>query len=127
MRVLINEATKIQVDWMVAKIEGGHELGSGPRMLALYDRFDGSGVPSGVFSPTTNPAHGTPIIEREQISVSSPEQNRSFLWIADKLAFSGYSGGADRSLLLAAMRCYTIYKLQDPHMEIPEYVAEYVK
>ncbi len=38
-------------------------------MLALYDLWDGSGVPSGRFSPSTDWSHAWRILEREHIDI----------------------------------------------------------
>jgi len=75
MKVIkVSEATELQLDWLVARIEGvvGDDglpklfrwTGSGRLSVRSEPRSD-----SGLYDPSTNWARGGPIIERENISV----------------------------------------------------------
>jgi hypothetical protein len=63
-------------------------------------------------SPSTNWAHGGPIIEREEICVLAPVRG---LWRGRKEGRTQYGP----TPLVAAMRCYVASKLGD-EVEIPE-------
>ena len=63
-------------------------------------------------SPSTNWAHGGPIIEREEICVLAPVRG---LWRGRKEGRTQYGP----TPLIAAMRCYVASKLSD-EVEIPE-------
>lgn len=128
MKVKVVEATRIQIDWMVAKcwytdrrvetgVMGatfGVELqpGSG-------DRYSGWMQ----FSPSTNWAQGGPIIEREGISVSHCKHGVEGV---DAWWATGGPTGEEETLglfgptpLIAAMRCFVASKLGD-EVEVPE-------
>ena len=99
------------LDWAVAKCEGniGHEL----KDFCLVHMED----PDLQYS--TNWAQGGPIIEREEISISSPFDNGvDMRWFAtmDSYTLGGEYGPTP---LIAAMRCYVASKLGE-EVEIPE-------
>ena len=105
MKIKVSEATPLQLDWLVAKIEGPQ-----PRL----------------FEPSTNWSHGGPIIEREGIELLC---NHPVIGGKDP-AWGVWDGFAcswkTRSLhyhgptpLIAAMRCYVASKLGD-EVEVPE-------
>jgi hypothetical protein len=108
MKVKVNEATLIQLNWMVAKCLGTEHLFAGHEVGRLHY--------------TTNWAQGGPIIERETIALfigMEPERKENERWGA----FS-YRVGSDKTqygptLLIAAMRCYVASSLGD-EVEIPD-------
>ena len=68
-------------------------------------------------SPSTNWAHGGPIIEREEIGIECDDQG---VWFASyDLSAETAWGATAPTPLIAAMRCYVASKLGD-EVEIPE-------
>ena len=68
-------------------------------------------------SPSTNWAHGGPIIEREEIGIECDDQG---VWCASyDLSAETAWGATAPTPLIAAMRCYVASKLGD-EVEIPE-------
>lgn len=120
-----SDLTGAALDWAVAKCEDMNphafvEHACGQRRS--LERWCGVHVtPSGhtLFSPSTDWAQGGPIIDREHITLLSPTNNGSWNWIADKGRVRCFSGGADRSPLIAAMRAVVASKLGD-EVEVPE-------
>lgn len=107
MKIKTNELTGAALDWAVAKCEG----------------FKYPNDP--VFKPSTNWAHGGPIIERERIflkpSKLSPTTAKRIAWGAH-----GFYGNTEQKVhrhgptpLIAAMRCYVASKLGD-EIDVPE-------
>lgn len=126
MKVKVNDASGLVLDWMVAKCEG----------IQLNDRLLKRRVliPSGItgaiqndcnYSPTEYWAQGGPIIEREKIEVR-PFAN---YWIAVKNFPSEYGQGIactsqqGKYPLIAAMRCYVASKLGD-EVEVPDEIVK---
>jgi len=112
------ELTGIALDWAVLKCECDipAQFVSIPALLNGSVRvFRGDiGAYSEPVSPSTNWAHGGPIIEREGIEVIPPHDDIE-LWEA-RIAYYEYYGPTP---LIAAMRCYVASKLGD-EVEIPE-------
>ena len=116
MKVKTAELTGAALDWAVAKCEGFSATGYEARRLKMKGAsFE---IPKH-WQPSTDWAQGGPIIERVHINILAPEETGCWSWIADKGLTRGYSGGPDRSPLIAAMRCYVASKLGDD-IEIPE-------
>lgn len=113
------EATELQLDWLVARIEGvvGDDglpklfrwTGSGRLSVRSEPRSD-----SGLYDPSTNWARGGPLPEREGISIIFHEQGH---WTASNLHGTLCVEGP--TPLSAAMRCYVTSKLGDT-VEVPE-------
>lgn len=82
MKIKVAEASPRQLDWLVAKCIGGYELAVGPRMLAVYNRFDGSGCPAGYFTPTTDWTQCGALITLEKIGVLPDDGHRGSQWHA---------------------------------------------
>ena len=95
------------LDWAVAKCWYGEDY---DMSIPLFD--DGL-----IFAPSTNWAHGGPIIERE---IAKIERFSDALWEATAFTKNAqdfvHSGPTP---LIAAMRCYVASKLGDD-VEIPE-------
>lgn len=124
MKIKTSELTRTALDWAVAKCEGGdclwydtiatHWMTLNGKDIALSKGWAQS------FTPSTNWAHGGPIIEREEFTLShSPYEHvfygRSRPWCAEKRGVMEYGP----TPLIAAMRCYVASKLGD-EIEIPE-------
>jgi len=104
--IKVSEATKIQLDWLVAKIQG----------IDLFETegwhyTDGGRKP---YQPSTDWSQGGPIIERERIAVQSPNDKG---WYATDYMLKTYESGP--TPLIAAMRCYVTSKLGET-VEIPK-------
>ena len=98
MKIKVSEATPRQLDWMVARCEGG--VGENQLLGAWY-------------APSTDWAQGGPIIEREKIDILHEHDMR---WVAVP------QKGVERygpTPLIAAMRCYVASQMGD-EVEIPE-------
>ena len=112
LEIKVSEATPRQLDWMVARCEGG--VGENQLLGAWY-------------APSTNWAQGGPIIERERLWVgySAVGQSLKLLVMADdvvqcrKRALPPKCSTTGPTILIAAMRCYVASKLGDT-IEIPE-------
>ena len=98
MKIKVSEATPRQLDWMVARCEGG--VGENQLLGAWY-------------APSTDWAQGGPIIERENICLWS----EGYDWEAK--IHIGSLAEWDAYPLIAAMRCYVASKMGD-EVEIPE-------
>ena len=95
--IKVAEATELQLDWLVARIEGDE-----------LPKSDGKGL-----DYSTDWACGGPIIERELISVCSMTTD----WFA-KYSPSGAAQDGPTPLI-AAMRCYLVGKLGET-VEVPK-------
>ena len=126
MKIKTSELTGAALDWAVAKaarrtieirVTGRQNTGC---RFGIF--FNQRWIPKECwdeFTPSTDWAQGGPIIDREHISLLSPENNGSWNWIADKGTVRAYSGGPDRSALIAAMRCYVTSTL-GKEVDVPE-------
>lgn len=108
-QIEVSEASGTVLDWMVAKCEGFD-----------YTRLDDGKWSADVFQPSTNWAHGGPIIEREGCFPSryyGAAESRSKVYQAS--AYNGsYAYAQGPTPLIAAMRCYVTSKLGDT-VEVP--------
>jgi hypothetical protein len=96
-----SELTGAALDWAVAESEKWR--------LDL--------VPEGSYQPSTNWAHGGPIIEREHISIEATRVGGlGDRWMASDM---GHCTEFADAPLIAAMRCYVASKLGE-EIEIPE-------
>ena len=110
--IKVAKATKLQLDWLVAKCEGVNEeafhLYYEPTEPADYDSH---GYPE--FHYSTVWAQGGPILEREGISI--------YRMTSDWSAAYNPSGATQDgpTPLIAAMRCYVSNRLGN-EVEVPE-------
>jgi len=122
-----SELTGAQLDWAVAKCEGG--TGLWHDTVATYwitldgkDRALSKGWAQS-YTPSTNWAQGGTIIEREKISTNFDlsREHPDGWWIAEFIDEEEYGlHTADGPTpLIAAMRCYVASKLGDD-VEIPK-------
>lgn len=96
--IKVAEATELQLDWLVARIEGDELPKAGGKGLDY----------------STDWACGGPLVEREGISVIFHEQGH---WTASNLHGTLCVEGP--TPLIAAMRCYVASRLGD-EVEVPE-------
>jgi hypothetical protein len=112
-----SELTGAALDWAVAKCEGGANLrfdGVACWWFTLngVDRVLSSGWSNKQnFNPSTDWAHGGPIIEREGITVSDGSPVTGLEWMACDRGSTHIQHGP--TYLTAAMRCYVASKLGD--------------
>lgn len=128
MKVKVNDAERETLNWMVAKAMG---LLAAGRVVVDFKYMSGespvrwepklSTYYSSAYSPTTNWAHGGPIIEWEMIELTRGTENSNG-WTA---TIDLYEGDAMRESctgptpLIAAMRCYVANTLGD-EVEVPD-------
>lgn len=128
--IKVSEATPIQLDWLVAKLEG-LSLHKDAGLAGVFKRGwwvsglfvdPNKWVKLGKYNPTSNWAQGGPIIEREHLSIeaySAPnDEGIACFWYASEDKFDAETWDAPTPLI-AAMRCYVASKLGD-EVEIPE-------
>lgn len=123
-----SELTGIALDWAVAKCEHpdlvwGNSIGihHASHQIVIPHLPE----PQCYWSPSTNWAHGGPIIEREKIAVAyepSMVYDDSCRWKA-LAAMSDNEHQYGPTPLIAAMRCYVASKLGD-NVEIPTELGE---
>ena len=116
-QIKVSEATPIQLDWLVATLEG-RGLGTyAGDMLKLR-------IAQGVRPPryTTDWVQGGPIIEREKIDCIA-DPNGKDVWMgqlyATRLGGQCVKRGYGPTPLIAAMRCYVASELGDT-VEVPD-------
>lgn len=132
MKVQVREATPSQLNWLVAKAMGMLAAG---RVVVDFEYMSGespvrwepklSTYYSSAYSPTTNWAHGGPIIERERISIEyMPGAGDAGLdvWVATRIEGPAVSEEQGPTPLIAAMRCYVACELGDEgdEVDVPE-------
>ena len=109
MKIKASEATKAQLNWMVAMCEGDDYIAE--------SGVNGIGMEYEATDYTTNWSQGGPIIEREGITVSKTAHG---FWEAYKRPLSTHEGyQVDETPLIAAMRCYVESKLGE-EVEVPD-------
>ena len=98
--IKVSEATELQLDWLVARIEGDELPKSGGKGLDYSSDW----------------AHGGPIIERDDISL--------YHMTSDWIAVHNPVGDGQSALtpLIAAMRCFVTSRLGE-EVEIPDELA----
>ena len=121
MKVKTSELTGAVLDWAVANCLGhtvAENYGSYIR-IHLTDTVTQAGYTL-AFCPSTDWAHGGPIIEREGINIEfDPDVPQWFASYDRGEVVCGYSGLMP---LIAAMRCYVASKLGD-EVEVPNEMA----
>lgn len=122
MKVKVNDATLIQLNWMVAKCDIKRAVLHDDGITRCIMLETAKGLYAGRFNPSTDWAQGGPIIEREGIKIHKgndlyfPKGNEKSdyyepLWVAGKQH--------GQTPLIAAMRCYVASKLGDT-VELPQ-------
>jgi hypothetical protein len=114
MKIKTNEVTNDALDWAVALIENPEWKEQGYLEVFPYDlQFDDGEK----YSPSTDWAQGGPIVERENLCISTDPIFQYTAWIYDGLEMTWIQHGP--TPLIAAMRCYVASKLGD-EVEIPK-------
>ena len=125
MKIETSGMKDLALAWAVAQCEGYR----GVESLTKPDPLDDGALEHRWlrdYSPSTNWAHGGPIIEREGVSV---ERVTSALWDAYLIREDKKYGGIERieadgpTPLIAAMRCYVASRLGD-EVEVPDALCE---
>ena len=113
MRIKVNEASGIALDWMVAKcVEADEGMCSALGLFTTTTRK---------IKFSTDRIYGGLIIERERISVMSDYHEIKEGWFAE-----GYDNGVQAfgaTPLIAGMRCYVASELGE-EADIPEELCE---
>jgi len=125
MKIKTAEATPLQLDWVVAVLEGRKPSLYGPTESAVRfnagikphvrveNLYDGNyAARDNYWSPSTDWAQGGPIIEREKIELF--HYGASDTWEGQIIEHVQYGP----TPLIAAMRCYVASKLGD-EVELP--------
>ena len=114
--IKVAEATQLQLNWLVAKVEGKDGVLHDDGITRCIVIAAPSGVYKGTYSPSINWALGGPIIERERITI---RQWTDMPIIHAYMPHDGAPWGAGPTPLIAAMRCYVASKL-GREVEVPE-------
>ena len=121
MKIKIAEATPLQLDWLVAQIEGAT-----PQQwewFVEYNKYRDDDQKSRCYDYSSYWNAGGPIIEREGVSLVRQEHDGYYsAWIwkdSRKNPLSPTAEGYGPTPLIAAMRCYVASKLGDT-VDIPE-------
>lgn len=117
MKIKTAEATPLQIDWLVAKIEGAT-----PQQWAWYVEYNehrDEDQKSRCYAYSTNWAQGGPIIEREKIAIEILSFDNQWSAHYKHPAFTHPNRMRGPTPLIAAMRCFVASKLGD-EVEVPE-------
>ena len=114
--IKVAEATQLQLNWLVAKVEGKDGVLHDDGITRCIVIAAPSGVYKGTYSPSINWALGGPIIERERITI---RQWTDMPIIHAYMPHDGAPWGAGPTPLIAAMRCYVAGRLGG-EVEVPE-------
>ncbi len=106
MKVKVSEATKLQLNWMVAKALGLYILLHGNEVFVNGDLHEDS------YDPAGNWAQGGPIIEREKLTLSDCGGG----WAA---GLCGTLNSFGPTALVAVCRCFIVSRLGG-EVEVPE-------
>jgi hypothetical protein len=121
--------TRDSDDYSKALLQGESVFGPGNgkwegNESGKYGIWQQRGASCGRFRPSTDPAFGQPIIERERMLVGPEFKNGD--WYGDwRAVIFGFAGQGERAEatgpehLIAAMRCYVTSKLGDA-VEVPD-------
>jgi len=115
----MNELTGAALDWAVAKAEGATDFWF-DTVATYWVKLDGKDRAlrygwAQSYLPSTDWAHGGPIIERELIETTRGGAYAEHFWKATRNSIIAYGP----TPLIAAMRCYVASKMGD-NIEIPQ-------
>lgn len=117
MKIKTSETTPIQLDWLVAKIEGRPALHDFGKIIPWTKELAPADSRGKRFTPSSDWAQGGPIIEREKLDLHWMDNFEA--WAAAKgegiVAINGYGP----TPLIAAMRCYVASELGN-EVEVPD-------
>lgn len=130
MKIKVSEATKLQINWLVASIE--FDAGNicvkafipGHSYVLVFHEADAPEKGGVEWAPSTDWSQGGPIIEREDICFVSKKflndpERQQLAWLPGDSIMSGQFGPTK---LVAAMRRYVASKLGD-EVEVPDELA----
>jgi len=109
MKIKTSELIGPALDWAVAKCDQPLWSDKAARLWIQYDEYQ--------YSPSTNWAHGGPIIERERLNLSPTSTDIWDCWPDFGMSNELWQRGP--TPLVAAMRCFVASKLGD-EVEVPE-------
>lgn len=115
MRIRVSEAAPLQLDWLVAKCEGGcdPEYFNGVVWITTGSFF--ARVRRIEYTPSTNWSQGGHVIEREKLAIMHHDSGDVSAIVFRKQIHAKQG----HTPLIAAMRCYVASKLGD-EVDIPE-------
>lgn len=113
--ITVSEATAAALDWLVFKLQAGFDVYP---MLERGVKFRQAwnGNSSKHLHPSSNWAHGGPIIEREFICLKHGKHIDTLAYILKGDGYAAYVCGP--TALIAAMRCYVASQLGET-VEVP--------
>lgn len=144
--VAVNSLTTIQIDWLIAQQEGVSVIFDGASVRYAVADENALGA---VYSPSTDPAHGHPLLEREKIQLRHIDReghSLNGLWLAQDCRFRstgssvqwseygrsyadldfGYLSGP--TMLIAGLRFIIaktqVLKTENPKIEIPRALSK---
>jgi hypothetical protein len=112
MKVKTRELTRAALDWAVSAVEG---VECDENHQPIWFDEDGPLAPRVPYLPSSNGAQGVPIIDRQWISLSSPQGQPDSDWVATR----GRVWARGPTSLIAAMRCHVASAMGD-EIDIPE-------
>jgi len=112
MKIKTNELERIMLDYAVAKCLGHEVVENYVSYIRIYLTDPKQAGYALTFCPSTDWAHGGPIIERERITVIAMPNGT---WATSSPCHSFHHP----TPLIAAMRCYVASKLGD-EVEVPD-------
>jgi len=120
MKIRTSELSGIALDWVVAECEGLEKILFRGCVVVPKTWSNGGTYPI-KFQPSTNWSQGGPIIEREQINITTLHTYK-FQWQA--YLDTPNSHMLNSTPLIAAMRCYVQLKLGD-EIDVPnEFISK---
>lgn len=125
MKIKITDATNLQLDWLVAAIEGYEcKVAAGTFSFVKYIRALHPLFGWADWSPTTDPAQGHPYIEREKIWLKFPFMTEGNVEaIHGSVGFPNQITAKGATALIAAMRCVAAYKYGE-ETNVPDELCE---
>ena len=122
MKIRTSELTRAALDWAVAKCEfptaldADIEVWVQPLPCDDLDDFR--------FQPSTDWAHGGPIIEKQEIALEPmTDSDYGDGWLATRVEHPAVCMEFGPTMLVAAMRCYVTSQLGDA-IEVPDEMCE---
>jgi hypothetical protein len=122
----VSETTPAQIDYLIAMSEGYKLVSDGISILLERGkeiRILGPNGSSLAYSPSTNPSHGQPILERERIGVVPQDAG----WLATMDLDEGdamVQVNAGPTMLMAGLRCHVAAEYGE-NVEVPEAIGRH--
>jgi hypothetical protein len=113
------------LDWVMAKVEGLQASVAAPHYGASWRVFCGIGLTKAPYRPSTDWAHGGPLIEREQIDLKwDGVDGVALWWKAEHQDIAQFQLGA--TPLIAGCRAIAAAKLGES-VEVPVELSEWAR